>query len=72
MHDADGLRGSTVIETIGNITHAYFGDEVELPEDVISALLVLAHEIGAAISVDEDNARLVTNDEIGNLVGLEG
>lgn len=63
----DSLRGETVVETVANIAHHFFGDEVEVPDDVIGALLVLAAEIGNATTVDTDNARMVTNSEISDM-----
>lgn len=62
------LRGDTVAETIENICHRYFGDTVEVPKDVISALLVLASQIGGSAQIDESNTQVVPTTEIDSLI----
>ena len=66
--ELDALRGETVVETVANITRRYFGDDVEVPNDIISAVLILAAKIQSSTSIDEDNATTVSNSEIADLV----
>lgn len=69
MADVEDLRGETTVETIENIVHRYFGDSIEVPDDVISALLVLAAKIGGITSIPEANAQTIPNSEIEALIG---
>lgn len=68
MDDTEDLRGETTVETIENIVHRYFGDGIEVPDDVISALLVLAAKIGGITSIPEANAQTIPNSEIDALI----
>lgn len=47
MDELESLRGDTVSETIENVVHHYWGDSADVPNDVISAILVLAANIGS-------------------------
>lgn len=69
MADTEDLRGETTVETIANIVHRYFGDNVAVPDDVIGALLVLAGKIDGITSIPEANAQTISNSEIDVLIG---
>jgi len=66
--DTEELRGDTVVETIQNVVHRYFGDSVPVPDDVISAVLVLAAKIDGITSIPEANAQALPNSEIDALI----
>lgn len=63
----ESLRKDTVVSTVRAVIHRHFGDSVEVPDDVISALLVLGAKIGGSVTVD-DNAQLFTNSELDELL----
>ncbi len=68
MADVEELRGETTVETIENIVHRYFGNNVPVPDDVIGALLVLAGKIDGITSIPEANAQTISNSEIDALI----
>lgn len=45
MADDNSLRGETVVETIRNVVEQNFGEDVEVPDDLISVILVLATQM---------------------------
>lgn len=68
MVDTEELRGETTVETIANIVHRYFGDSVPIPDDVISALLVLAGKLDSITALPDADATVIPNSEIDALV----
>lgn len=68
MADIEDLRGETVTETVRNVVHRYFGDSIDVPDDVISAILVLAGKIDGITSIPEANAQAIPNSEIDALI----
>ena len=64
----DELRGETTVETIANIVNRYFGDSIDVPEDVIGALLVLAAKIGSVTSLPDADATVIPDSEIDALI----
>ena len=68
MADTEDLRGATAVETIANVVHRYFGESVDVPDDVISALLVLAGKIGSVTALPDADATVIPNSEIDALI----
>ena len=66
--DPEELRGDTAVETIANVVHRYFGDSIEIPDDVISALLVLAGKLDSITALPDADATVIPNSEVDALI----